>query len=172
MPPRREETSAEAPPHREKHSPMVAFWHSEISPLNPIIHVWGCEDLEERNRIRAEAAWDLKWPREITPGNIFNLNSEIWNPAPFMRPLGGDQVLGGIDEIHIHTYENGSIPVLLRCWETSLAYREKFYPLVAGIYTEFGSLNGWMHVRPYQDLNHRAEVRVAAREIPESLPCA
>ena len=94
-----EETSAEAPPHREKHSPMVAFWHSEISPLNPIIHVWGCEDLEERNRIRAEAAWDLKWPREITPGNIFNLNSEIWNPAPFMRPLGGDQVLGGIDEI-------------------------------------------------------------------------
>jgi len=27
------------------------------------------------------------------------------------------------------------------------------------MYTEFGGLNRWMHVWPYKDLAHRAEVR-------------
>ena len=53
-----EEAFADGLPHREKYSPIAAFWHTEIGPLNQIIHVWGYEDLDERNRIRAEAAKD------------------------------------------------------------------------------------------------------------------
>ena len=59
--------------------------------------------------------------------------------------------------MRVYTYENGSMPELLRRWEESLPYREEFSPLAAGMYTEFGDLNKWMHVWPYQDLNHRAE---------------
>ncbi len=29
----------------------------------------------------------------------------------------------------------------------------------AGMFTEFGGLNRWMHIWPYKDLNHRDEVR-------------
>ena len=127
--PQAEEAFAEALPHREKYSPIAAFWHTEIGPLNQIIHVWGYESIDERNRIRAEASQDPNWPPKITPGNILNMNAEIWNPAPFMRPMGGDQALGNIYEMRVYTYENGSMPELLRRWEESLPYREEFSPL-------------------------------------------
>ena len=146
--PQAEEAFAEALPHREKYSPIAAFWHTEIGPLNQIIHVWGYEDMAERNRIRAEAGQDPNWPPKITPGNILNMNSEIWNPASFMRPMGGDQALGNIYEMRVYTYENGAMPELLRRWEESLPYREEFSPLAAGMFTEFGDLNKWMHVWP------------------------
>ncbi len=90
--PQAEEAFAEALPYREKYSPIAAFWHTEIGPLNQIIHVWGYENLEERDNIRAAAGKDSNWPPKITPGNILNMNSEIWNPAPFMKPMGGDRL--------------------------------------------------------------------------------
>ncbi|GIT43687.1 MAG: hypothetical protein Ct9H300mP11_16230 [Chloroflexota bacterium] len=49
--PQAEEAFAEALPHRKKLSPLAAFWHTEFGPLNQIIHVWGYEDLEERENI-------------------------------------------------------------------------------------------------------------------------
>jgi hypothetical protein len=30
--------------HREKYSPLGAFWHTELGPLNQIIHVWPYEN--------------------------------------------------------------------------------------------------------------------------------
>ena len=36
--PQAEEAFAEALPYREKYSPIAAFWHTEIGPLNQIIH--------------------------------------------------------------------------------------------------------------------------------------
>ena len=103
-------------PYREKYSPIAAFWHTEIGPLNQIIHVWGYDSLEERERIRAEAGKDPHWPPKITPGNIVNMNSEVWTPAPFMGPMGGDQALGDIYEMRIYTYANGAMPELPRRW--------------------------------------------------------
>ena len=41
-----EEKFGEALPHREKYSKLAAFWHTEIGPLNQIIHVWPYENLE------------------------------------------------------------------------------------------------------------------------------
>ena len=162
-----EEAFAEGMPHREKYSPIAAFWHTEIGPLNQIIHVWGYENLDERNRIRTAAAKDPNWPPKITPGAILNMNSEIWTPAPFMRPMGGDQALGNIYEMRIYTYEPGSIPELIRRWTEALPYREEFSPLAAGMSTDIGGLNRWMHIWPYKDLNHREEVRNAANKIPQ-----
>ena len=43
---------------RRKYSELAAFWHTEIGPLNQIIHVWPYRDLEERGRIRAAAVKD------------------------------------------------------------------------------------------------------------------
>ena len=165
--PQAEEAFAEALPVREKYSPIAAFWHTEIGPLNQIIHVWGYENLEERARIRQAASQEDAWPPKITPGNILNMNAEIWTPAPFMRALGGGQALGGIYEMRTYTYQPGSIPELLRRWAEALPYREEFSPLAAGMHTEFGGLNRWMHIWPYRDLKHREEVRAAASQIPQ-----
>jgi hypothetical protein len=153
-------------PARQKYSPLAAFWHTEIGPLNQIIHVWGYDSLEERERIRAEAVKDPDWPPKLE-GNVINMNSEIWNPAPFMRPMGGDQALGNIYEMRTYTYEPGSIPELIRRWTDALPYREEFSPLAAGMSTEFGGLNRWMHVWPYKDLEERNRIRAEANKIPQ-----
>jgi len=38
---------------RAKLSPLAAFWHTEVGPLNRVIHVWAYDSFEERTRIRA-----------------------------------------------------------------------------------------------------------------------
>ncbi len=160
-----EENFGKALPHREKYSKLAAFWHTEIGPLNQVIHVWPYENLEERTRIRAEAAQDPHWP-PASEGNILNMESEIWNPAPFMRPLGGDQALGNVYEMRVYTFEPGSIPEVIDSWTKAIPYREEFSPLAAAMYTELGALNRWMHIWPYKDLNDRARVRSEVSKSP------
>jgi hypothetical protein len=55
----------EAYEHRKKYSELTAFWHTEIGPLNEIVHVWAYNDLAERTRTRVEAAKDAHWPPKI-----------------------------------------------------------------------------------------------------------
>ena len=50
-----EKRFGEAYEYRKKYSPLTAFWHTEVGPLNEIIHVWGYKDLAERAKVRAEA---------------------------------------------------------------------------------------------------------------------
>src|SRR6266550_670972 len=40
-----EKRFAEALPNRTKLSPLAAFWHTEVGPLNQVIHVWPYEDM-------------------------------------------------------------------------------------------------------------------------------
>ena len=156
---------AEALPHREKYSPLAAFWHTDIGPLNQVIHVWPYENLGERERIRAAAAQDPNWP-PADLSMIQTMESEIWNPASFMRPMGGGQELGGVYEMRVYTYKPGSMPELLRRWEKALPWREQFSPCAAAMHSELGGLNRWMHIWPYRDLNHREEVRKASAGTP------
>src|SRR2546422_232628 len=60
-----EKRFGEAYEYRKKYSELTAFWHTEIGPLNEIVHVWGYRDLVERARIRGEAAKDPNWPPKI-----------------------------------------------------------------------------------------------------------
>ena len=61
-----EKRFGEAYEKRKNYSPLAAFWHSEIGPLNQVIHVWPYKDLEERNRIRTAAVKDGIWPPATT----------------------------------------------------------------------------------------------------------
>ena len=73
-----EENFANALPARTKVSPLGAFWHTEIGPLNQVIHVWPYESLEHRDECRATKVEG--WPPP-NGGNILNMKSEIFNPA-------------------------------------------------------------------------------------------
>jgi hypothetical protein len=90
------------------------------------------------------------------------MNSEIFIPAPFMRPLGGDQALGNVYEMRSYTYKTGSIGKVVDIWADAVPHREEFSPLAAAMYTEIGGLNKWVHIWPYKDLEDRNRVRAEA----------
>src|SRR5438067_3957529 len=101
-----EERFGAALPSRAKISPLAAFWHTEVGPLNRIIHVWPYEDFAHRAQVRAQKIDG--WPPKIQEF-IEEMNSEIFIPAPFSPKLEPRQ-LGGIYEIRTYTMAPGAIP--------------------------------------------------------------
>ena len=165
-----EENFGNALQAREKYSKLGGFWHTEIGPLNQVIHIWPYESIEERNEIRAEAAKDPDWPPPNPSEMYVNMESEIWIPAPFMRPMGGDQALGNIYEMRIYTYQTGTMGEVIKRWAEAVPHREEYSPLAAAMSTELGGLNKWMHVWPYKDLEDRNRVREEASTNPHWPP--
>ena len=165
-----EEKFAKTLPHREKYSKLGAFWHTEFGPLNQVIHVWPYENLEERTHIREEAGKDPIWPPKNDPDIYLSTESEIFTPAPFMRPLGGDQALGNIYEMRTYTYKPGSMDEVIKRWEAAVPHREEYSPLAAAMYTEVGESYKWVHIWPYKDLVERTKVRAEARKNPDWPP--
>ena len=53
-----EERFAKRLPLREKHSKLGAFWHTEVGPLNQVIHVYPYDNLQQRAAVRDALAKD------------------------------------------------------------------------------------------------------------------
>jgi hypothetical protein len=64
---------------------LIGFFTTEIGPLNQVVHLWGYESLDERERRRAQMVADPAW-KALAP-NILPMikaqESKILNPAPF-----------------------------------------------------------------------------------------
>ena len=158
-----EKRFGEAYEHRKKLSPLFAFWHTEIGPLNQIIHVWGYKDLAERSRVRAEAVKDAaNWPPKIREF-IVSQRSEIMNPLP-VSPDVKPGKMGPCYEMRIYTLAGGAeVPKLVKLWERGLPERTKFSPLCAAWVSEFGALNQFIHIWPYKSVDERNEIRKKAQ---------
>ena len=157
-----EKRFGEAYESRKKYSPLTAFWHTEIGPLNEIIHVWGYKDLAERARIRAEAAKDASWPPK-TSEFIKAMNVEIVAPFDFV-PTPGPGKMGPVFEIRYYTLKGGTLPDTAKRWEGAIAERIKLSPVVFAGGVEFGRANGFVHIWAYSDLNQRMAIRAEARK--------
>jgi hypothetical protein len=164
-----EKNFEEALPNRVKVSPLAAFWHTEIGPLNQIIHVWEYENLQHRADLRAQAAQVQGWPPKIQDF-LLNMEAEIWISAPFSPALGGGKKLGNIYEMRIYTYQPGAMPRVLEAWEKSLPERVKLSPIAACMSSEVGGLNRWMHIWPYPDLASRQRIREQSMKLPDWPP--
>lgn len=145
---------------REKYSKLAAFWHTEVGPLNQIIHVWTYDSFEQRAEVRAASQKEEAWPPKIREF-VTGMQSEVFLPAPFSPPLTPREV-GPIFEIRRSTLTSGSIPGLIERWSEKIEGRQKFSPLIGGWYSEFGALNKWVHIWAYKDANERFAVRAAA----------
>jgi hypothetical protein len=157
-----EKRFGEAYEYRKKLSPLAAFWHTEIGPLNQIIHVWPYKDLEERGRLRAAAVKDPNWPPK-TAEFLVNQRSEIMIPFSFSPELKPAK-LGPYYEMRIYTLANGAqLPKLHALWEKGLPERTKFSPLCAAWHSELGVLNQFIHIWPYKSVDERNEVRDKAK---------
>ncbi len=160
-----EENFAKALPARQKYSKLGAFWHTDFGPLNQVIHVWPFEDLQERKAVRDSMAADTELEQfRPASGVIVAQESEIYIPAPFMRPLGGDQALGNFYEMRTYTFLPGAMPALLESWAEAVPHREEYSPLAAGMYSELGGLNKWVHIWPYQSPEERNSIREESRK--------
>jgi len=146
--------------YRKKYSPLTAFWHTEIGPLNEIIHVWGYQDLAERARVRAEAAKDANWPPK-TSEFIHTMRSEIVVPFAFVPEVRPGR-MGPIFEVRYYTLKAGTLPDTAKGWEAKLPERMKLSPVVLAGGVEFGHANGFVHIWAYSSLEQRAKVRAEA----------
>ncbi len=52
---------------REKYSPLVGAWHSELGALNTWIHMWAYESFDHRMQVRTETREKGVWP---PPGGV------------------------------------------------------------------------------------------------------
>jgi len=155
-----EKRFGEAYEKRRKYSELAAFWHTEIGPLNQIIHVWPYKNLEERATIRAAAVKDKVWPPHIGEF-IVAMRSDIMMPlsvSPEIKP----GKMGPFFEMRTYTYEPGELPVIMKTWESAIDVRLQFGPICAAWYSELGSLNKFIHIWPYKSLDQREEIRQKA----------
>ena len=154
------ERFAEALPLRTQHSPLAAFWYTEVGALNQVIHVWPYESFEARVEARAAALKTPGWPpatRELT----IEQKSEIYLTAPFSPKLE-PRALGGIYEIRSYTLAPGAVPGMIDRWAAKIDERVKLSPLVAAWYSEIGGLNKWVHIWAYKDAAERQKIRTEA----------
>ena len=156
-----EKRFGEALPAREKFSKLGAFWHTEVGPLNQIIHVWGYDSFEQRAQVRAAASKAPGWPPSIREF-VVTQQSEVFVPAPFSPPLE-PRTLGNIYEIRQYTLAAGGIPGMIERWTPKIGERVKLSPLVGAWYSEFGALNKWVHIWAYKDAAERQRIRDEAR---------
>ena len=156
-----EKRFGEAYEYRRKYSELTAFLHTEVGPLNEIVHIWGYEDLAERARIRAEAAKNPNWPPKIAEF-IMTQRAEIVNGLPFVPKVSGK--VGPVFELRYYTLRPGKLPEMLKGWEEKLPGRLKFSPLVLAGPVEFGKANGFIHIWAYSSMDQRMEVRNEARK--------
>ena len=69
-----------------------------------------------------------------------------------------------IYEIRTYTFAVGGVAEFERGFSEKIAQRNKYSKLGAFWKTEFGPLNQAIHIWPYKDFSHRAEVREAAQK--------
>jgi hypothetical protein len=139
------------------YSELAAFWHTEIGPLNQIIHVWPYKDLEERAKIRAAAVKDGGWPPPIGEF-IVAQRSDIMVPFDLSPQLKPGR-MGPYFEMRIYTYGPGALPKIMAAWEKAIPARIQYSPLCAAWYSELGSLGQFVHIWPYPSLDARNKTR-------------
>jgi len=155
-----EKRFGEAYEYRKKYSELTAFLHTEIGPLNEIVHIWGYRDLADRARVRGEVAKDTNWPPKISEF-IREMRSEIVVPFSFIPEVRPGKV-GPIFELRYYTLKPGTLPDTAKGWEAKLPERTKLSPIVLAGGVEFGKANGFVHIWAYSGLDQRSKVRAEA----------
>jgi hypothetical protein len=155
-----EKRFGEAYEHRKKYSPLTAFLHTEIGPLNEIVHIWAYHDVAERARIRGEAGKDPNWPPKI--GEFVRaMRAEIVTPFAFIPAVAPGRV-GPFFELRYYTLKAGKLPEVAKAWEAAIPARLKMSPVVLAGGIDTGTANGFVHIWAYQSLDQRMQIREEA----------
>jgi hypothetical protein len=160
-----ERNFAAALPTREQYSKLGGMWHTDIGPLNQIIHIWPYESLQQRAEVRAAMAKDTSgnWPPKGIDF-IVSMENEILEPVAGMIDWDGPKEWGSIYELRLYTYAAGEAQRAAAAFAEALPARQAIYP-VAGIFvSQLGNLNRVYQLFPFRDWAHRDEVRAEFRK--------
>ncbi|HSQ05071.1 MAG TPA: NIPSNAP family protein [Burkholderiales bacterium] len=146
---------------RRRFSELAACWHTEIGPLNQLVHIWPYEDIEERESVRAAAAKSGSWPPDIANFRLA-IHSALMVPLDICPPIKPGRI-GPYFEMRIYRYALGELPLLIKSWERAIETRLEFGPVYGLWYTRTGELNQFVQVWPYESLGQRAEIREKVR---------
>ncbi len=142
---------------RSAFSKIVGMLYTEIGELNQVCHIWPYADMGERERVRAESMKDPNWPPKVSHV-LETMQSEIFTPLPFTPEMKTGK-LGPVYEWREYMMDaNGAAEVVKR-WEPAIEARTKVSPLAIAMITECGVLNKFVHIWPYESLEHRRAVR-------------
>ncbi len=156
-----EKSFGEAYEVRGKYSQLGGLWHTEIGPLNEVIHIWPYENLQHRAEVRAQASKDAsgKWPPSASQHLLVSQETDILSPVKGMTDWTGPQQWGTVYEMRQYTYAPGDLGKVAPAFGEAIAGRAAIYP-VAGVFTsQLGNLNRLIQLFPFKDWNHRDEVR-------------
>lgn len=150
----------EAYEHRKQYSELSAFFYTDIGPLNQIIHIWPYESLAHRTEVRAKSAENPNWPPKL---NEFQheMLSEIFVPFPF-TPEFKPGKWGPVFEWRSYILRPGTMGGTIERWRDAIGRRSELSPVLMAMHTELGPLNKFVHIWPYESLEHRREVRAKA----------
>jgi NIPSNAP len=160
-----EKRFADAIDVRMQYSPMYGMWHTEIGPLNQVVHIWAYDSLQQRADTRARAGKDTsgKWPPK-TNDLLVSQETDILVPVAGMHHHSGVNQFGGVYELRMYTYAAGALGSVAEAFGAAYAGRRAAYP-VGGIWTsDLGNLNRLYQLFPYKDWEHRDAVRRELRE--------
>lgn len=157
-----EKRFAERLPGRLSYSSLAGFWHSEVGPLNQVVHIWPYDDLNQRDEIRKQATSSGGWPPDISEF-VLNMQSEIYLPAAFMTPMG-ERDIGPMYEMRTYTYPPRAIPRVLEAWGEAIVERVKLSPLAGCWHSDIGGLNRFVHLWAYRSFEERGRVRAETQK--------
>lgn len=164
--PQYEARFAEAYKVRVKYGASLwGWWHTDIGPLNQMVHIWAYESLQQRADIRAAAIQDPsgEWPPHAGD-ELLTQENDILLPVGDMNLTPGEQQWGRVYELRMYTYAPGDLAKVTPAYAAAIPARNAVYP-IAGIFTsDLGNLNRLYQLAPYQDWAHREQIRAELRE--------
>ena len=144
---------------RQKYSRLVGFWHTDIGPIDQVLHLWAYETLQQRAEARAASVKDGAWPPAGVMDLTVSMDNDILVPSPANDPLDGPREWGNLYELRMYTYPSGVIRHVMEQFTAGVAARQELSPLGGFFMSELGELNRFYQLWPYRDWDHRDEVR-------------
>jgi hypothetical protein len=151
----------------DNYGKLEGYWFTDIGPLNRVVHLWSYTDLNERTRLRAELAKNERWVKDYLPLNKdIMLRQDIRLMTPVLGPVAPAEA-PNVYELRNYRLKPGAVRQWVSLFSKALPLRET-YSKPAGLWmTDAGQPNEVVHIWPYRDLNHRAQVRAAATADPQ-----
>jgi hypothetical protein len=147
-------------PGREQLSKLAGSWHTDIGPLMQVIELWPYEDRNHHREVAQALRRNGGWPT-VDGDLVLSVESELLEPAPFMRPLDcSPQQVGPMYELRTYQIKPGSWLELINRWAPMVPGREQLSPLLGLWHSE---MSHFIHLWPYHDLTQRTRIRDEAR---------
>ena len=143
----------------DNYGKLEGYWHTDIGPVNQVMHLWSFEDLVERDRLRAELAALDAWGQEYGPlvrPHLVKQSIRFLKAARDMNPPGDD---GNFYEFRNYRLKPGTAGAWIDNVMKAMPLREKYSQNVAMWTTEAPDPNEVCHLWVYKDLAHRAKAR-------------